>query len=181
MLLTRIMEIVLRRTSPLNSRWECVSVDTNSKKRSKGMDWLGLAAFGFFLLLVGAIWIAHFSDLNTEAEAFVNPDNWRLSNVTGNIAIPEPTRSYPSIAIAVMQFCFIFGAFEVVILVLRLVVHDLIGRIADAISGAAFWFSAGYFASLAASESIGFFAFLVGVVISGGLAIVASSIVKLLR
>jgi len=156
-------------------------LDTNRKKRLRGMDWLGLATFGFFLLLVGAIWIAHFSDLNAEADAFLNSDNWRLSNVTGSIAIPEPTRSYPTIAIAVMQFCFIFGAFEVVIVVLRLAFHDSIGRIADAISGTAFWFSAGYFASLAASESIGFFAFLAGVVISGGLAIVASSIVKLLR
>jgi hypothetical protein len=181
MLLASIMEIVLRRAGPLKSCLERVSVGINRERRSKGMDWLGLAAFGFFLLLVGAILIAHFSDLNTEAEAFVNPDNWRLSNVTGNIAIPEPTRSYPSIAIAVMQFCFIFGAFEVIILLLRLVFHDSIGRIADAISGAAFWFSAGYFASLAANESIGFFAFLAGVVVSGGLAIVAASIVKLLR
>jgi hypothetical protein len=151
------------------------------RKRSAGTDWLGLAAFGFFLLLIGTIWIVNSPDVNVEAEAFVRPENWHLANVTENIAIPEPARSYPVIYTAAMQFCFIFGAFEAVILILRLALHESINRIADAVSGMAFWFSAGYFLSLVASQSIGWFAFLAGIVISGGLAIVAASLVKLLR
>jgi hypothetical protein len=80
-----------------------------------------------------------------------------------------------------MQFCLIFGGFEIVILVLRLAFHESIGRMADAVSGMAFWFSAGYFLSLLANQSIGWFSFIVGIIISAGLAIVATSIFKLFR
>jgi len=152
-----------------------------ARKRSTGTDWLGLAAFGFFLLLIGAIWIVNSLNLNVETREFVKPGNWHLANVTGNISIPEPVRPFPVIYTAAMQFCLIFGGFEIVILVLRLAFHESIGRMADAVSGMAFWFSAGYFLSLLASQSIGWFSFIAGIIISAGLAIVATSIFKLFR
>jgi hypothetical protein len=160
----------------------------HARKRSR-TNWLGLASFGFFLLLIGTIWVANPSRLAKDVEAFVKPENWRLTAVIqnstiGNVTLPEPIegQTYPDLYTAVMQFCFVFGVFSIVVLVLRFTFHEPIDRKADTVSSIAFWLAAGYFASLLiASPPIGWFGFVAGIIISGGLAIVASSIVKLLR
>jgi len=90
-------------------------------------------------------------------------------------------RAFPTIYAAAEEFCFIFGFFQIAILILRFALHDSLERKADAVSGSAFWLSAGYFLNLLATQSIGWLAFLAGIIISGGIAIVASSLVKLFR
>ena len=99
------------------------------------------------------------------------------------MSIPEPKniRAFPTIYTAAEQFCFVFGFFQIVILILRFALHDSLERKADTVSGSAFWLSVGYFLNLLATQSIGWFAFLAGIIISGGIAIVASSLVKLFR
>jgi hypothetical protein len=149
-------------------------------KHSRGMDWLGLVSFGFFFILIGAIWFISPPALHEEIRDFVKSENWILQPVIGNLSLPMPTRAYPATYTAAMQFCFAFGVFEIVILALRLALHDPMERLTGAISGMAFWLSVGYFLSLLANESIGWFAFLAGIIISAGLAIVASSIAKLI-
>ena len=153
------------------------------ERRSRHTNWLGLLSFGFFLLLVGAIWAMSPPALNDEVKSFFTSENWRLTPLTGNVSIPEPKdiRAFPTIYTAAEQFCFIFGFFQIAILILRFALHDSLERKADTVSGSAFWLSAGYFLNLLANQSIGWFAFLAGIIISGGIAIVASSLVKLFR
>jgi hypothetical protein len=150
------------------------------KKLTEGTNWLSLLSVGFFFVLLGTILIVT-PNLIEEVSAFVNPKNWHLQNVTDNIAFPEPKSSYPVLYTAVLQFSLIFGALQVVILVLRFAFHESVNRKADTVSGMAFWFSIGYFLYMLASVSIPWFAFLAGIIISAGLALLCSSIVKLFR
>lgn len=148
------------------------------KKRLKGMDWLGLLSFGFFLVLFGMIW-ALTPNLTEEARTFFN--DFHLKNVTENITFPAPEHSHPVVYAAAMQFCLVFGAFHIVLIALRLVLHQSLNEMSGTISGMVFWLSVGFFLSMLANETIGWFGFLAGVIISVGLLIIVSSIIKLFR
>ena len=80
-----------------------------------------------------------------------------------------------------MQFCLAFGVSQIVILILRLIFHDSLDKKSGTVFGIAFWFSTGFFLNMLANESIGWFGFLAGLIISIGLAIIASSLVKLFK
>ncbi len=151
-----------------------------TSRRPRGTDWLGLASFGFFVLLIGALWVFT-PGLTSAVQNFVL--DFELQNVTSNISLPAPVnvQDHTAVYMAVMEFCVVFGIFHVVVLALRFVFHDHIDRKADAVSGMAFWFCAAYFMNLLYGGSIGWFSFIAGVVISGGVAITASSVVKLFK
>jgi hypothetical protein len=161
-----------------------------AERRLRHTNWLGLFSFGFFVMLLGAIWVMSPPALTEEARSFFKSESWQLTPLTGNISILEPknTAMFSTIYTAAEQFCFIFGFFQITILTLRFVLHDSLARKADTVSGITFWLSAGYFlswllANLASQPLIPhpWFAFLAGIVVSGGIAIIASSIVKLFR
>jgi len=145
---------------------------------SRGSSWTGVLSFGFFLLLIGAIWIVTPS-FTEEVTDFIN--DFHLVKISENVSLPAPAHSHPVVFTAVMQFCFIFGALQVIILGLRFVFHESLNKKADTVSGIAFWFSAGYFSNMLANEAMGWFGFLAGLIICFGLAIVISSVVKLFR
>jgi hypothetical protein len=149
------------------------------KKRSEGTNWLGLLSFGLFLILLGTIWTAT-PNLTEEVRAFVDPKNWRLENVTENIAFLEPQGSYDVLYTAAMQFCFIFGVLQIAILVLRFVFRESTNRKAETVSGIAFWFSISFFLHMLVNE-LSFFGFIGGIISSAGLALLTSSFVKLFR
>jgi hypothetical protein len=151
----------------------------SAKKRLEGTNWFGLLSFGLFLILLGAIWMTT-SNLTEDVKAFVDSNNWHLENITENIAFPEPNDSHSILYTAAMQFCFIFGVLQIGILALRFVFYDSVNKKAETVSGIAFWFSISYFLNMLVN-GLSFFGFIGGLVISGGLAIVASSVVKLFR
>jgi hypothetical protein len=152
----------------------------NRKRHMKGTDWLGLLSFGFFLILIGAVWMTT-PNLTEKVRSFF--DDFHFQNVTGNIVFPAPEHQYDHLEVytAAMQFCLIFGAFQIVVSLLRFVLHEPLNRKAEALSGTVFWFSAGSFLYMLASKTIGWFGFLAGLIISVGLMIIISSIIKLLR
>jgi len=80
-----------------------------------------------------------------------------------------------------MQFCLVFGAFQVLILILRFIFHDSLDKKGGTISNVAFWFSTSFFLNMLANKSIDWLGFLAGFIISVGLAIIASSLVKLFK
>jgi hypothetical protein len=147
------------------------------ERHHRDVDWLGLVSFGFFLILVGTIWmvIPNFTD---EVADFFK--DFHLVNVTEHIAFPAPVQSHPVVYMAAMQFCFVFGIFQIIILALRFIFHEPLSRKAETVSGVAFWFAADLFLYMLVNEAIGWFGFIAGIIISVGLAITASSIVKLL-
>jgi hypothetical protein len=149
------------------------------KKRLEGANWLGLLSFGLFLMLLGTIWTAT-PNLTEDFRAFVDPKNWHLKNVTENIAFPEPKDSHSILYTAAMQFGFIFGVLQIVILFLRFAFHESINKKAETVSGIAFWFSISFFLHILVN-GLTFFGFIGGIIISGGLALLTSSFVKLFR
>jgi len=151
----------------------------NVKKRSEGTNWLGLLSFGLFLILLGTIWTAT-PNLTEDVRTFVDPKNWRLENVTENIAFPEPQGSYDVLYTAAMQFCFIFGVLQIAILFLRFAFYESINKKAETVSGMTFWFSISFFLHMLIG-GLSFFGFIGGIIISGGLALLSGSVVKLFR
>jgi len=150
----------------------------SEKKGLKVSDWLGILNFGFFLILVGTIWIIT-PNFTNEITYFFN--DFSLKNVTENIVFPAPEHNHPNLYTAAMQFCFVFGAFQIAILALRFVFHEPLSKKADAIAGIVFCFAVGFFLSMLANEIISWFGFIAGLIISVGLLIITSSIIKLLR
>jgi len=151
----------------------------NVKKRLEGTNWLGLLSFGLFLILLGAIWTAT-PNLTEDFRAFVDPKNWHLKKVTENIAFPEPKDNHPILYTATMQFCFIFGVLQIAILFLRFAFHESINKKAETVSGMTFWFSISFFLHMLIG-GLSFFGFIGGIIISGGLALLSGSVVKLFR
>lgn len=150
-----------------------------SKKRHSGRTgWLGALSFGFFVLLLGVIWMVtpSFSD---EVIDFVR--HFHLEPLTEHVVLPVPERSHPVVYTAAMQFCLIFGIFQIVLLALRFIVHDSLDRKAGTVSNITFWLSTGFFLNKLASTAIEWFGFLAGLIISTGLAIIVSSLTKLFR
>ena len=147
------------------------------KRRSEGTDWLSIVSLGFFLVLLGVIWIIT-PDLSNEVIDFFK--DVHLENMTENIILPAPEHSHPVVYRAAMQFCLAFGVFDIVILALRFVLRESMDRKTGTISGIVFWLGAGFFLNMLAAGDIGWFGFLAGLIIVIGLLIIVSSLVKLL-
>jgi hypothetical protein len=149
----------------------------DEERHSNATDWLSIVSFGFFLVLLGVIWIIT-PDCSGEVVAFVK--SFHLENVTEKIILPVPGLDHSVVYTAAMQFCIAFGVFHIVILVLRFFLHESLDRKAGTISGIVFWLGAGFFLNMLAAEEIGWFGFLAGLIICIGLLIIVSSLVKLL-
>ena len=151
-----------------------------TSRRPRGTDWLGFASFGFFVLLIGAVWVST-PGLTSAVQNFVS--DFELQNVTNSIFLPAPAnvQAHTAVYMAAVEFCVVFGIFHVVVLALRFAFHDHVDRKADVVSGIGFWLCAAYFMNLLYGGSIGWVSFIAGVVISGGGGVTASTIVKLLR
>jgi hypothetical protein len=148
----------------------------SERKRSEGVNWLGLVSFGFFLMLLGIITMI---TPNLSQEVIVFFKDFTLKKVNGNIFFPVPESSHPVLYIAAKQFSFIFGFFQIIILVFGLALRTPLTKIRDTIFNVIFWFGVGFFFNMLANKSVSWFGFLAGIIISIGLAIVVSNLVKL--
>lgn len=148
------------------------------RQHSGDTGWLSTLSFGFFLALFGVIWVIT-PNLSSEVINFVK--SLHLEYVSEHVALPAPENSYPVLYRAAMQFCLVFGAFQIIILILRFMFHDSLDRKSGTFSNIAFWFGSSFFLNMLANEAINWFGFLAGLIISVGLAIVTSSLVKLFR
>jgi len=140
--------------------------------------WLSTLSFGFFLILFGVIWIIT-PNFSSEVIKFVK--GFHLEPLTEHVVLPAPKESHPVVYAAAMQYCLVFGVFQIVILVLRFILRDSLDKKSGTISNVAFWFSTSFFLNMLANEPTRWFGFLAGLIISIGLAIIASSVVKLFK
>jgi hypothetical protein len=150
-----------------NRRWHVTS-----------SPWLSLISFGFFLILLGAIWFIT-PNISAAVENFVG--DFQLRKVAGDVSLPAPGSDHPVLYNAAMQFCLVFGVFQIVILALRFVFRDSVERKAETVSGVVFWLGVAVFLGLLANGSLGWFSFIAGFVVSVGLSVVARNIVRLFR
>lgn len=147
------------------------------EKRHEQPDILGLASFGFLLLLIGTIWaiapnlpqkvIDFFKDFELEEEIFPK------------IFLPAPAHHHSVVYTALARFCFVFGLFQIFILVLRFVFREPVNKLAETFSGMVFLLGAGFVANMLSAETIKWFAFLGWIIVIIGLSLVIRSLVVL--
>ncbi|NIR87609.1 hypothetical protein GWO13_08660 [Candidatus Bathyarchaeota archaeon] len=147
------------------------------ERRLKGLDRLGFASFGFFLILVGAIFLATPNFVDEIVNFF---KDFELVEVYPNVFFPAPASDHPVFYTAVAQFCIAYGLFQIAILVLRLYFGDYLKRKAGTLSGAVFWLGAGFLLNVLSAGNIDWFAFLSWIFILVGLSLVVRSLVILL-
>jgi tellurite resistance protein TehA-like permease len=147
------------------------------ERRHEKQDILGLASFGFFLMLVGIIWIVT-PNLLEEVRKFL--EDFKLKEVFPNVFLPAPASSHPVVYMAIARFCFVFGLFQIFILALRVVFREAVNKIAGTFSGMIFWLGAGFVANMLSTETIKWFAFVGWIIMLIGLSLVIRSLVVLL-
>jgi hypothetical protein len=146
-------------------------------RRSKGTDWLSLVSLGFFFITIGIVFIIT-PNLTEEIRAFFK--DFHLE-AYGSIKLPAPTTPHPIIYEAIMNFSYIFGVSQIIVLILRFALRDLSSRKAETGSGIIFWLGMGVFADFANSLSLEptrWFSLLSGLIIMVGLLIISRIILK---
>ena len=106
--------------------------------------------------------------------------------VNTGISLPAPTdpTSYTNLYNAAFHFSIGLGLFEIVILMLRVVLHSDVSRIAETIENIVFWFGASFLiVAYLANITImsGWFVFWAGIILIFGIALVARAIVLLAK
>jgi hypothetical protein len=147
------------------------------ERRSKGTDWLGLVALGFFLIAVGIVFVAT-PNLIEEIGTFVR--DFHLE-AYANIKLPAPKTPHPIIYDAIKNFCYIFGVSQIIILILRFALRDHSSKKAETGSGIVFWLGMGVFADFANSFSLEptrWFSLVSGLIIMVGLLIISRILLR---
>ncbi|MBS7653171.1 MAG: hypothetical protein QXD04_05980 [Candidatus Bathyarchaeia archaeon] len=140
---------------------------------------LGLISFGYLLLLLGVLWMLNPS-LPADLVRFFR--DFRLERIDGEILFPVPgqPQSHTSLFTTAMQFCLAYGGFQIFIFILRFIQDEPINMKAGTASATAFWLMMGFFLHLLVNEAIKWLGLLAGFIISVGLAITVSNMMKLL-
>ncbi|MBS7648085.1 hypothetical protein KEJ17_00340 [Candidatus Bathyarchaeota archaeon] len=140
-------------------------------------DWIGLFSLGFFLITIGTLWMIT-PNLTEEVINFFK--DFQLVHLTEHIILPAPAHSHPVVYTAALQFCLVFGLFQIIILILRFIFGSSLNKKAETLSGAGFWLTMSLFLQMLINENIGWFGLIGGLVTSIGIAITLSSLLKLL-
>lgn len=138
-------------------------------ERKESPEWMDFLSFGIFVMLLGFIW-ASTPNLGNEAIDFFK--DLHMAEFSKDVFLPAPTHNHPVLYKAAANFALLFGAFQMVILGLKILLGDSFGGKIDAISGIVFWLVLSLLLNMLANGSIGWFSFIGGFLICIGLAIV---------
>ncbi|MFQ6073988.1 MAG: hypothetical protein ACE5KC_02100 [Candidatus Bathyarchaeia archaeon] len=140
---------------------------------------IGFISFGFFLILVGFIWL-NTPGLKDAIVAFLN--DFHLKEAFQNVYLPAPRSEWKHKVVygAFQQFCVGYGLFQIVLLVLRFVFGSSISDKAGTVSGVVFWLGLAYFVSLLLTQAVGWFAFLAGFLVVVGLSLIVKGVAQIL-
>ena len=148
------------------------------EKQHEKRDILGLASFGFFLLLIGVIWVIT-PNLSQKVIDFFK-DFELKEEIFPNVFLPAPVHHHSVVYTALARFCFAYGLFQIVILVLRFFFRESVDRMAGTFSGIVFWLGVGFVSNLLAAGAIEWFGFLGWSIVFIGLSLVVRSLLVLL-
>ena len=147
------------------------------ERRREEPDKLSFASLGFCLLLIGVILIITPNLFQKVIDFF---KDFEIAEISSKIFLPAPVHHHPVVYSSFARFCFVFGLFQIVILVLRFLFREPLNRVAGTFSGIVFWLGAGFFSNLLAAEAIEWFGFLGWLIVFGGLSLVVRSLLVLL-
>ncbi len=149
---------------------------TEKEKRREEWDRLSLVSAGFFLALVGVVLMIT-PNYYDEAVAFVK--DFGIIDVSPNIKLVAPLSDHPVVYRAFAQFCFAFSILQIAILGLRFLFKDSVKRKAGTIASIISWLGAGYVSTLLLTQTVGWFAFLSGLLAFIGLWLVVRNLLVL--
>ena len=140
---------------------------------------IGFISFGFFLILVGFIWL-NTPDLKDAVVAFFK--DVHLEEAFQDVYLPAPKSQWghPVVYSAFQQFCIGYGLFQIVVLVLRFVFGSSISERAGTVSGIVFWLGLAFFIGILLAEAVAWFAFLAGFIIVVGLSLIVRGVAQIL-
>ncbi len=150
-------------------------VERNFGRRRRELD---LLSFGYLLVLMGFLWILN-PGLPGDLIGFLK--DFRLVRGEGGIYLPAPMHGHPSLYLTAMRFCLAYGAFQALILVLRVLQGEPLDAKAGTASRIAFWLAMGFFLRLMVEGILTWLGLIAGFIISVGLSITVSNLIKLLR
>jgi hypothetical protein len=148
-------------------------------RRREERDWFGLVEFGFFLILIGAIFLITPDIINRVGDFFKSFD-LKAVEIYPNVFLPAPIGNHEQVYRTIMYFFFAFGVFQIVILILRFAKKSSTDKKARTLGGIVFWLGAGILANtLVTDGSALWFLFLGGLIVSIGLSILIRAFVTM--
>ena len=105
-----------------------------------------IVSFGFFLILVGAIFVA-WPTLYNALSTFLNSNSWMNVNIRNSgvvIPVPITPSAHHVVYEAAFEFCLAWGLFQVFVIAFRFVSGSSPRRKTRTISSAVFWLGASY-------------------------------------
>ncbi len=150
----------------------------DAARRKESLDWIGFLNFGTFVILLGFIWIST-PNLGDKVINFF--EDLHIIEVSSNVFLPAPVQNHPALYKAAANFALLFGAFQMIILGLKILFGDSLGGKIDTVSGMVFWLVLSLLLNMLANGSIGWFSFMGGFLICIGLSIVVGSGLRLFR
>ncbi|MGD8505331.1 MAG: hypothetical protein PVF15_01540 [Candidatus Bathyarchaeota archaeon] len=140
---------------------------------------IGFISFGFFLILVGFIWL-NTPGLKDAVVTFFR--DFHLGEAFQDIYLPAPRspQNHEVVYTAFQQFCIGIGLFQIVILVLRFALGSSINDKAGTISSFVFWLGLAFFVGFLLTATIGWFGFLAGFIVVAGLSIIVRGLAQIL-
>jgi hypothetical protein len=150
-----------------------------SRHRDRGpVDFVDLAGLGFVLILVGSLIILR-PDLPSLIRDFFT--DFELQQVWGgNVYLPVPMSNHQALYGIAFDFCLYMLAFQVLGLLFRFVLNELVRKKASSVSGVVFWGGFAWILNLLSAELIGWPAFLGWLIVVAGTSIVVQSILTIL-
>jgi len=114
---------------------------------------IGAVSAGFFLVLLGALFIITPGLFGRSIDFFEDFGAVTVPKTTIGFFAPLLPLSHRIVYTAAEQFCFAFGVFQVVILALRFASRSSTSKKADTIGNLVFWLGAGYLVRMLLLES----------------------------
>lgn len=114
------------------------------RKRSHHEGLLSAVSIGFFLILIGVLFITTSNLSNSVTNFFSHFTSQQVGNTGIYVPIPQNVESYGDIYLTARQFCVIWGLFLVGLLGARLVLGSPTRRLAENVGDIIFWLGAAY-------------------------------------
>lgn len=153
----------------------------NSRRiRSHHEGLLSAVSIGFFLILIGVLFISTPNLSNSVTNFFSHFTSQQVRNTGIYIPIPQNVESYGDIYLTVRQFDLIWGLFLVGLLGARLVLGSPIRKLAENVGDITFWLGAAYvtetFLVASTVDTLRWFEFWTSIIMLIGVSLIARGI-----
>lgn len=127
---------------------------SGSRGRGRKEGMISAISVGFFLVLVGIIFLTTPNIIDRASEFFRDLNATQVPNT--NVILPAPLdpSAHVEIYSAVALFALVLGIFEVALLAMRFYVHSPIGKKADTAGDALFWLGTYYLITTVLTETV---------------------------